>query len=255
MKKLLSKLFVLSTLSIVSLASCNIKANKDSYFGDFSYNGIFLNEYATKNITVYEAKQLIKLNNYDVKKVSDRNYLNSTSFIDLSNETIVSLLSKYSSVTATTKYYINDENKEQEREDIYQGTDFLSIIESNNYEPFGQMKVKYLYVDNSILDYMETKNEEFINDKSNVVCPFTTPYTYHSNESNELIIQTHSFAELPASVNGGIGSAYREDCEILFDEEGKITFWQASLGIYTSTPTGTIKQGYIFSVNFSWQSK
>lgn len=248
MNKKLRRFIVLSSLGLMVLSSCGEKANNKKYFGDFSYNGKFLNEYASKDISAYEAKELINYTNTQVK-------LRSHSLLDLENEAVISILSNYSSLTATTKYYVDGSFEEQVREDVYQGTDFLSLIENNNYEPFGQMNVKYLFVDDGIIDYMEEKNDEFKNDKSNVICPFSTPYTYHSNEKDNLIIQTHSFAELPASINGGIGSAYREDCEIIFDKEGKISFWQSSLGIYTSTPTGTIRQGYIFTVDFSWNVK
>ncbi len=235
--------------TLLLLTGCSLNENSKT-FGDFSYNGIFLEEYATKQIRVDEAKNLINFEPKTVKLSSIKSLSKS-----LEDETITNILTKYSSLVATTSYYVSDLEKEQVRSDSYQGTDFLALLENNHYEPFGQMNVKYIYVNDGLLDSMEEANTEFTNNKENLVSPFTYPYTYHTNESNELIIQTHSFAELPASVNGGIGSTFREDCELLFDEEGKITFWQSSLGLYTSTPTGTIKQGYIFSVSFEWIAK
>lgn len=240
------------TATLCLLTGCNPNKNINTrQFGDFSYNGIFLTEYATKQIAVDEAKSLIGFETKTAKLSSTK----SLSKKDIEDETITDILTKYSAMVATTSYYVTDSEKEQVRNDSYQGTDSLSLLEANHYEPFGQMNVKYIYVNDGLLDSMEEANTEFINNKENLVSPFNAPYTYHTSESNELIVQTHSFAELPASVNGGIGSTFREDCEILFDEEGKITFWQSSLGLYTSTPTGTIKQGYIFSVSFEWITK
>ncbi len=245
------KSLVTLTGAIFVLTGCNInKESGRSQFGDFSYNGIFLTEYATKQIKVDEAKTLIDSESKTAKLSSKSSAKDS-----LEDESITNILSKYSAMVATTSYYVSDLEKEQVRSDSYQGTDFLALLESNHYEPFGQMSVKYIYVNDGLLDSMEEANTEFVNNKENLVSPFNAPYTYHTNESNELIIQTHSFAELPASVNGGIGSTFRQDCEIIFDSEGKITFWQSSLGLYTSTPTGTIKQGYIFSVSFDWNLK
>jgi hypothetical protein len=96
---------------------------------------------------------------------------------------------------------------------------------------------------------------KFHEDSANLVSPFDRPYTYHESETGDLIVQTHHFAELPSSVNGGIGATFRQDCELVFDPEGKITLWQSSLGLYTSTPTGTALEGYIFAASFAWTEK
>ncbi len=236
-------------LAIATLAACDSgKAKEDTTFGDFSYNGVFLKEYATKQITVEQAKTLvdITLSNSDLHKREYEATLSSDVEI---------VLTKYASLVTTVKYYISDRAEQQVRKDIYQGTDFKFLLETNHYEPFGQMSVKYLFVDDELLDDMEKQNQEFKESNKYIVTPFNEPYTYHTNEENNLIVQTHHFAELPASTGGGIGSTFRQDCELVFDKEGKITFWQSSLGLYTSTPTGTVKEGYIFEVEFEWVSK
>ena len=232
---------LLSVLAMTACGSSDPQAEQNSRFGDFGYKGLFLNEYADKQITVDVAKTLV-----DVKTPTKR--ANTASNIQ-------TVLTNYASLITTVQYYVSDNAEQQVRRDIYQGTDFKFLLETNHYEPFGQMSVKYIFVDDDLLDDMERQNEEFKASSQHLVSPFNEPYTYHTNENNILILQTHSFAELPASTCGGIGSTFRQDCELIFDEEGKITFWQSSLSLYTSTPTGTVKEGYIFEVSFEWADK
>lgn len=236
----------LAILSLATLVGCvkkPVKEEAKKTFGDFGYNGIFLKEYATKQITVNEAKQLVSSPSNSVKRNSK------------SEDNVNAVLSQYSSLITIVKYYVSDKEEQQVRKDIYQGTDFKYLLSTNHYEPFGQMSVKYIFVDDELLDEMEKKNEEFKESSQYLVSPFNDPYTYHADKDNNLVIQTHSFAELPASTGGGIGSTFREDCELVFDTEGKISFWQSSLGLYTSTPTGTVREGYIFEVEFQWVEK
>jgi hypothetical protein len=42
---------------------------------------------------------------------------------------------------------------------------------------------------------------------------------------------------------------------MVYDEEGKLVKWQSSLGVYTATPSGTMKQGYILEMDFNWVVK
>lgn len=243
MKKIIA--LFMTSLSLLGLSACKLfQKDEVNQFGDFTYNGIFLKEYAVKQITVNEAKDLVDPGESLVKKSRAA-----------SQENVSTVLSKYASLTTIVKYYISDKEEQQVRKDIYQGTDFKYLLDTNHYEPFGQMNVKYIFVDDELLDEMETENAEFIASSLHMISPFNEPYTYHTNEENHLIVQTHNFAELPASTGGGIGSTFRQDCELIFDEEGKITFWQSSLGLYTSTPTGTIREGYIFEVEFEWTEK
>ena len=242
--KLLIAVLAASTLGMVG---CQKKKQSKNTFGIFSHNGVFLEQYAVNEISVEEAKKLVHIGNTNTNR--------NIPLTEKDQLTIQAILKEYASVLATVKYYVEDDEKQQVREDLYQGTDFLDILQHNRYTPFGQMSVDYIFVNDGLLDYMEEINTEFHNDTRNLICPFTSPYTYHQDDRGELVIQTHNFAELPSSVNGGIGSAFRQDCEIKFDTEGKICNWQSSLGLYTSTPTGTVKEGYIFEAAFNWNAK
>ena len=239
----------MNLMLLLGLAACN--KTGDMHFGEFSYHGIFLKEYATKQIGVEEAKKLVNVTSYTDKPTTKRanfDYVADTSEVNV-------VLKRYGSLLTTVKYYVREAEKQQVRQDLYQGTDYKNLLESNYYEPFGQMSVRYLFVNDELLDDMEEQNTAFEDESQYLVNPFNEPYTYHTNEDNQLIIQTHHFAELPASIGGGIGSTFRQDCESIFDKEGKITFWQSSLGLYTSTPTGTVQEGYIFEVEFEWIEK
>lgn len=240
----------MSLLLLLGLTACN-KVGENAIFGEFSYHGVFLTEYATKQIDVDEAKKLVNVSNYSTKPMTKR-----ASYVDEEDTSDVNImLKKYGSLLTTVKYYVSEQAKQQVRQDLYQGTDYKNLLESNYYEPFGQMSVRYLFVNDDLLDEMEEQNYEFEDENKYLVTPFNEPYTYHTNSDNQLIIQTHHFAELPASIGGGIGSTFRQDCESIFDKEGKIVLWQSSLGLYTSTPTGTVQEGYIFEVEFEWIEK
>lgn len=250
MNKKLTIIAPVVALMAITGCSINKKDEMPDEFGNFSYNGIFLKEYASKTITSDEAKTLIVKDTNEITRNRSLGYDEQ-----VSQETVKDILMKCSSLVITTKYYINNSDKQQERIDLYQGTDFMNLLIDNHYVPFGEMNVKFLFVNNGLIDYMEAENNNFKADEANLIAPFNEPYTYHSNNDNHLIVQTHSFAELPASTNGGIGSTFREDCELVFDKEGKINLWQASLGLYTATPTGTVKEGYIFEASFEWLNK
>lgn len=225
-----------------------IAPTQENHFGIFGHSGIYLPEYAVAEITLPEAKLLINTASSGVKALRRAPMTGE-------NETIRGILSQYASLTISVNYYVTGAAEEQVRADMYQGTDFLALLTANSYVPFGQMNVKYLYLDDGLLDGLEEDNVEFHESLSDLVSPFDCPYTYHRSEAEELILQTHHFAELPSSVNGGIGATFRQDCELVFDAEGKITLWQSSLGLYTSTPTGTALEGYIFEASFQWTKK
>lgn len=239
---------IIALLSLIALTSC--EETTEEIFGNFGYKGIFLKEYATKQINVDQAKELVKIEPSSSDMNATKKELNRA---DSNN--VQTVLTEYASLVTTVKYYVSEEEKQQVRQDLYQGTDFKHLLEENFYEPFAQMSVRYIFVDDLLLDDMEQQNNDFKASYTYVVTPFNKPYTYHTNDENNLIIQIHTFAELPASTGGGIGSTFRQDSELIFDEEGKITFWQSSLGLYTSTPTGTVKEGYIFEVQFEWVHK
>ena len=262
MKK--NKLFllplVISSLGMATLTGCalfggnnegDVQASEtNKQFGLFGHSGKYLPEYAVAQITLNEAKTLINLG-----PISEKTNKRAKMDLNEQDETVKKILNKYASLTVNVNYYVEGMEEKQVRKDFYQGTDFLSILSTNNYSPFAQMNVRFLFVDDGLLDGLEMENAAFHEDLTNLVSPFDNPYTYHKDSRDELIVQTHHFAELPSSQNGGIGATFRQDCEIKFDSEGKILLWESSLGLYTSTPTGTSLEGYIFEASFEWTSK
>lgn len=257
--KYFSKIFKTMVVVLLGIAVIGCTSEKEEHktelgnFGIFSYNGIYLKEYATEEISVVDAKKL--LNVEKVTKTNKTTTLGGAYNPADSSEDTLRILKGYASLRTSVKYYVSGKDEEQVRTEIYSGEEFLAILEENRYIPFGQMTAKYLCMNDEILEEMEESNVKFREDISSITYPFNNPYTYHTNSKSELIVQTHNFVELPASINGGIGSFFRQDCELLFDEEGKIKLWQSSLGLYTSTPTGTVLQGYIFRVDFDWEVK
>lgn len=246
-----TKLFIttLLALSACALSACSLFKGNDNnnQFGEFAYKDHCLKEYAIKEITATRAKSLIS--------ISLKPKIRGLFKAEATHVNRNTVLYNYASLTATVKYYEDDKEAQQVRNELYQGTEFANLLDRNYYEPFGQMNVRYLYVDDTFIDHMEEENTTFIESGKNYVSPFKSRYTYHEDEHQQLIIQIHDFAELPASVGGGIGASFRQDSELVFDSEGKISIWQSSLGLYTTTPTGTVRQGYIFEAEFSWTEK
>lgn len=241
---------LLPTLSALILASCSFAGKAEPTFGEFSYNGIYLTAFSSRQITYEEAVRLAPSS-----AASNARPVKAKVTPQVENSSIDRILQRFAAVTTTVKYYVSEAESEQYRTEIFQGTDFRHMLELNRYDPFGQMSVNFVLIDTHLLSDMETENEEFKATSSNYSVPFKEPYTYHSNAQGELVLQTHSFSELPSSVHGGIGSTFRQDCELCYDAEGKLTAWQSSLGLYTSTPTGTSRQGYLFEVSFDWTLK
>ena len=252
MKKTL-KLLIIFILSLFMFG-----CNKEKQFGEFSYNGKALIEYAVKDITANEAKQLAPNNNisslcYDEAHMEVKLSINtdvesilpSTSLID-------NVLVEYSGCNVTTKYYVDGSDDEQTKVDMITGLDFKSMLTQNIFTPFNQLVAKNVLIFDDLIDYMETQNNNFKTSELSKTAPFKNVFSYHLDKNNNLVIQTRDFAEIASSVGGGIASTYRQDTEIVYDSNGKMTLWQTSLGLYTSTPQGTMKQGYILEVNFDW---
>lgn len=260
MKK--SKILIMSVL-VCSLFSCG--QNKDKTFGEFGYNGVYLEEYASKELTYSEFVDLVDNNgssskkdakNPSVKKsvINDMLY-DEKEYPALSQDIINQTLSDYASVTATTTYYVSGVEDKVVKVDTVQGTDFRDLLANNEFIPFNQLVVKNLVVYDEILKYMEVKNAEFQESDMRLISPFKNIFTYHTNKEKQPIIQIHDFAEIPSSVVGGVGCSYRQDIELIYDLDNRLSRWQASLGVYTATPSGTVKQGYILSVDFEWNEK
>lgn len=242
----------------------NNSSSKQYTFGYFSYNGKYLYRFADGNsITANEAKKIIN-SSYESSSLALAEELQNNSNIDenheyqmpsLSKELINTIITNYAGLEINTKYYIDGIDEQQVKLDYTTGTDFKNYLEENKIVPFSQLVAQNLVITEDIIDYMELMNEDFKNSDFAAIAPFKNIFTYYKDISGRLVVQMSDFAEIPSSEGGGIGCSYRQDTEILYDSENKISKWQTSLGVYTSTPTGTMKQGYILEIEFKWDEK
>lgn len=255
MKRLL--VVFLSLLLIVASCLSMTSCAEEIQFGEFDYNGITLIQYAKEEISSSEAKSIIK-NNARNMGANASEYIEGARDDDAplpSDEYVHYYTSEYSSCEPTTYYYEGEDTTKKYKEDFIQGTDLKAMLNKNEFTPFNQLIAKNLIIFEASVDYMEEQNNVFKNSEIYDISPFKSRFSYYIDENYNLVIHVRDFAEIPSSVGGGVGCSYRQDTEIVFDTENKITNWQTSLGVYTSTPTGTLKQGYILEVFFSWTPK
>ena len=151
--------------------------------------------------------------------------------------------------------YLETSEDIQTKTDKLVGTDFKNFLIDNQFTPFNQLVAKNVVAYDELIDYMEEENTRFQNSDVGLIAPFKTIFSYHTGEDENLIIQSRDFAEIASSVGGGVGCSYRQDTEIVYDMEGKMVLWQTSLGISTSAPQGTMRQGYILEVQVEWIEK
>ena len=155
----------------------------------------------------------------------------------------------------TTKYYVESSDAMQNKEDTLIGTDFKNMLENNQFVPFNQLVAKNVIIFDELIEYMEEQNKLFASSSAALIAPFRSIFSYHTDKAGNLVVQTRDFAEIPSSVGGGIGCSYRQDTEIVYDSEGKMTLWQTSLGLYSSSPQGTMQDGYILEMQVNWTEK
>ena len=266
-KKILIVLaIVLILATVVCCVACS-KESADKMFGEFSYNGKYLKDYAKEAIDAKIAIQITQNFNLSAPAADEASLssnplvgmaVNDTPLATNSEEQLAQaqlILKKYAGCTIKTYYYVESEEEKQVKQDFITATDFKAMLENNQFTPFSQLVAKNLIVFEALIKQMEEQNEAFHNDPESAKVPFKDLYTYHKDASDNLVIQTHNFAEIPASIAGGIGCSYRQDSEIVYDSEGKVKIWQTSLGIYSAAPQGTMKQGYILSMSFDWTEK
>ena len=274
MKKLL--LIILSVIicfASVGLVACDKNTSnvgsESSQFGEFSYKGKMLKEYAVNTITAEQAKEMLaKSDGISAFKVAGQKTLSVTTFgvstMSLnterencypSDEVVNSILQNFAGCNVTTQYYIEDSDNVQLKTDKLTGIDFKSVLQQNHFTPFNQLVAKNIIVYDGLIDYMEEQNKEFAMSDMGLVAPFKTIFSYHTDADGNLIIQIRDYAEIASSVGGGIGCSYRQDTEIVYDESGKMVVWQTSLGISSSTPQGTMREGYILEMSVEWIEK
>ena len=258
-KRRLFTLFIaaLSCVFTIFMASCSTVTK---FFGEFGYYGKFLTEYAVgNNINLNAAKSLV------ARKSSAESSTASTfsTVTDIvgeetapapSDEEINSILNTYAACEITATYYDEKGNKQTE---LYTHTGFglKSILKDNEFSPSSQIRAKYLLINLDILDYMDAMNARFKESPDKGTIPFNDIYTYWRDKNGNLVVKMSDYAEIPSSISGGIGSNFRQDIEIVYDTDNKVTKWQTSLGILIAGPEGTIKQGYILELDFDWQLK
>lgn len=245
---------------------CGEQDSAPKMFGMFSYNGHYLTTYAVQEISGSEAKTIVQnnyatsQNAYTAAKIASAvqplsvNPSQPYGYPAPSADLVDSLMLEYASVEVTTKYYKED-GKAKPKTDLLQGTDFKSMVTVNEIAPFSQLVARGVVIFDELIDYMEEQNEIFLTSEDATLAPFRSIFSYHTDKTGNIVIQTRDFAELPSSVGGGVGCSYRQDTEIVYDEENKMTKWQTSLGVYTAAPTGTLKQGYILEVELKWNPK
>lgn len=242
----------------LTAAACHKGGGNAAQFGIFGYNGIYLTDYAERQINSAEAKQLIgdnlSLASSGVGPASAR--LLSDKQLPLPSEELIEYyINKYSACQITTNYYVEGNDDKQVKVDIIQGTDFRSALEENSFVPYAQLVTKYIVCFPELIDSMEEANDAFTESEQASVVPFNNIYSYHESGDGYLVIQLRDYSEISSSVSGGISASFRQDTEIMYDDDNKITKWQTSLGLIYSTPQGKTEQGYILEVEFEWQIK
>lgn len=247
--------------SVLLLTQCAVLctgcSGKEKQFGEFSYYGKKLIDYAVKDISSDELKNLVDLHiNIGPANSafgSDGNVSGVTQPPEPDQAIIKKLTTDYAVCEIDVKLYENESKDPKEYKYTLQGTDFYNIVETNKYRLNDQIIVRSLTMYPALVDYMDSENAKFHEESS--PAPFKDIYTYHTAKKGNAVIKQRAYIEIPATQNGGVGCAYRQDIESVYDSEAKITKWQSSMGIYTTTPSGTTKQGYILEMDFTWKTK
>lgn len=238
-------------LLVVLTTSCG----KTKTFGEFGYLDNWLTDYAVKEVDATTLKKTLgELSKNSTSKTANTSDVlaNAGKVPTPSEELVDEIIDKYAQCDITTLYYVSESDDQQSYPHSYIGTDFKDMIETNSFIPFSQVVCKNVILFDELIDYMEAVNTEFKNSEISKVAPFKNMFTYHLDENGLPIVQLHDFSEIPSSYRGGVGCCFRQDIEIMYDAEGKVTKWQSSLGVYSSSPTGTVKQGYIVEIDFNW---
>lgn len=281
MKKIITLSILIASISLLS--GCGKNDSKVvNTFGEFSYKGITLIANAVNTITADQAKDII--NNNSIQSTNESIMLVEDETVDpeqelpevgeddddvpsedltldklvmpsLPSSLVDAQLYLYSHCNIVTYYYESHTLERLNKTDIIQGGNLTRMLINNEYSPYGQLEINSIIMIDEILDIMKLSNDLFRNQSDYNSSPFRDIYTFHTNAQGNLVVQIHQFEQIDASISGGISSSFRQDIELVYDEHNKLTHWQASLGIYTATPSGTLQEGYIFESTFEWVEK
>lgn len=143
---------------------CKKDDKKTTTFGEFSYEGKYLTSYAENEISANEAKSLIQNKtsaiSYSVIKNENAYSLlsvNPSEPMDTplpSKNLVDSVITKYASIEILTKYYVSEQENQQQKRDFLQGTDLKSVIEENKFTSFSQLVAKGVIIFDELIDYI-----------------------------------------------------------------------------------------------------
>ncbi len=247
-KKLITiGLILVLALQVFLLASCQSEGEQ---FGHFGYNGHYLTRFGKEKITATEAKAILAGETTTANaSLVTRSAMTSDQPAP-SAELVKSIENKYASVNITTKYYVEGEDKQQEKSNKYFSTNMINMISKNEFEPYSLTVVKGVVIFDELINYMEEQNVKFSENRGGA--PFLNIFEYWKDDAGNVVIQINDFTNIPASEGGGIDCAFLQEIEIQYDNEGKMVKWQASLGVYITEAESTRLEGHIVEVELDW---
>lgn len=249
MRKIFALLLVLACFA--TLMACG----KSEQFGAFGVDGQTLMQYGQDSITAEEATALI-LENAEECGQDVHGYTAPATLGDMPLPTaafVSNIMSNYASCTLTTIYYADGEEMSQEL--FVEGASFKAMLESNSISPFAQLLIKQVVISPDMIAHMEAQNTAFRLAPGYDLAPVKELYSYYTDRDGNLVVQIKDYQNIAADGKGGVSCTYRQDVEIVYDSQNKISYWQASMGVSSATPTGPMAQGTIMKVEFLWQEK
>ena len=260
MKKVWKKTALAMMLSLMLSAVAfftGCSENVPDIFGMFSQGGHYLTEFSVRVIASSDAIDKITAGELSVKNTASALSVVTGEPAPLDEEMVNAIVNKYSELRVIVKYYSEGiEEQQVTAPTILTGTSLTEHIRSNSLETSMGLKVSNLIIYKECIEFMEEANTRFQEDENSKSMPFNKPFSYGEDENGLLVVQMREFTEIPATTAfGGIDCNYREDTEMLYDSENKISKWQTSLGIQIASNNGTMTQGYIYEVEFEWIKK
>ena len=247
----------LAALLVFGCVAFLFACGEEEKFGLFDNDGEVLVENAHEPITAEEAKKLISENaEASGQRVNGSLKSEVPGGMPLPTDVLVTdFTTKYSSCTVTTTYYGEDGESTQSK--FFQSAELKEMLQKNEFSPFSQLLIKYAVIFPDVITYMEAQNEAFRQSPEYDLAPVQELFSYYTNRDGNLVIQIKSFEnlELSGGTAGGVNSVYRQDIEIVYDENNKISFWQGSMGITVAMPDGEVKQGCVMKAEFAWEEK